>query len=86
MDTHRYFDLFLSQKELLDRGKLLHGCIQSELSGMTLSSDQTLAVSGFWTSVRHVIPNVSDVQVLESRIIHPYLYYQGAVDCVGSYK
>ncbi|XP_047473279.1 uncharacterized protein LOC125028045 [Penaeus chinensis] len=74
------------RQELLDRGKLLHGCIQSELSGMTLSSDQTLAVSGFWTSVRHVIPNVSDVQVLESRIIHPYLYYQGAVDCVGSYK
>ncbi|XP_042861383.1 uncharacterized protein LOC122246712 isoform X2 [Penaeus japonicus] len=74
------------RQNLLDRGKLLHGCIQSELSGMSLTPDQTLPVSGFWTSVRHVIPNVSDVQVLESRLIHPYLYYQGAVDCVALYK
>ncbi|XP_042228150.1 uncharacterized protein LOC121870392 [Homarus americanus] len=74
------------RKGLLDRGMLLHGCIQSELSGVTPSVEEMPSLGGLWTSLKQVLPNVSDVTVLESRLIHPYLYYQGAVDCVGSYR
>lgn len=72
--------------ELLDRGNLLHGCIQSELSGITPLVEEMPTIQGMWTSLRTVLPNVSDVRVLESRLIHPYLHYQGALDCVGLYR
>ncbi|KAK3866389.1 hypothetical protein Pcinc_028077 [Petrolisthes cinctipes] len=74
------------RKGLLDRGNLLHGCIHSELSGVTPSVEELPTIQGMWTSLRTVLPNVSDVQVLESRLIHPYLHYQGALDCVGMYR
>ncbi|KAK7072746.1 Mgme1p [Halocaridina rubra] len=71
---------------LLSRGKLLHHCIQSELSGEEVVDDQLLPAEKLWMSVKTVLPRVSDVRVLESRLIHPYLYYQGAVDCIASYR
>ncbi|KAK4296769.1 hypothetical protein Pmani_030765 [Petrolisthes manimaculis] len=74
------------RKGLLDRGNLLHGCIHSELSGVTPSVEELPTIQGMWTSLRTVLPNVSDVQVLESRLIHPHLHYQGALDCVGVYR
>lgn len=74
------------RKGLLNRGMLLHSCIQSELSGQSPLIEDFPTLQGFWTSLRQILPNVSDVNVLESRLIHPYLYYQGAVDCVGSYR
>ncbi|XP_045623045.2 mitochondrial genome maintenance exonuclease 1 [Procambarus clarkii] len=74
------------QKGLLDRGMLLHGCIQSELSGVTPLTEDMPSLGGLWTSLKQVLPNVSDVNVLESRLIHPHLHYQGSVDCVGFYR
>lgn len=74
------------RKGLFEKGKLLHGCIQSELTGMSPSVENMPTVQGFWTSISHVLPKISSVSVLESRLVHPYLYYQGAVDCVAAYK
>ncbi|XP_045133548.1 uncharacterized protein LOC123517496 [Portunus trituberculatus] len=74
------------RKGLFEKGKLLHGCIQSELTGISPSVENMPTVQGFWTSISHVLPKISSVSVLESRLVHPYLYYQGAVDCVAAYK
>lgn len=74
------------RKGLFEKGKLLHGCIQSELTGISPSLENMPTVQGFWTSISHVLPKISSVSVLESRLVHPYLYYQGAVDCVAAYK
>ncbi|XP_076031308.1 uncharacterized protein LOC143019512 [Oratosquilla oratoria] len=74
------------REALLTRGKLFHECIQSELSGRSPIVEEMPTVSGLWTSIRQVLSDVSDVKVIESRVIHPYLYYQGATDCVAYYK
>lgn len=74
------------RKGLLDRGLLLHSCIHSQLSGVTPSIESMPTLGGLWTSIKHVLPDVSNVSVLESRLIHPYLYYKGALDCVGFYR
>lgn len=71
---------------LFDKGKLLHGCIHSELTGVNPGVENMPTVQGVWTSISHVLPSITNVSVLESRLVHPYLYYQGAVDCVATYK
>lgn len=74
------------RKELFDKGKLLHGCIHSELTGVSPGVENLPSVQGVWTSISHVLPSITNVSVLESRLVHPYLHYQGAVDCVATYK
>ncbi|CAG2104810.1 unnamed protein product [Medioppia subpectinata] len=75
------------QKNILSRGKLLHLNIKNFLqtrdeSSLTLNE----SIEKLWTSLSHVLPDIRDVQLCETAVSHPFLYYKGIVDCVAFYS
>lgn len=44
------------------------------------------AVSGYLSSVQHVLKDISEVKALESAVQHETLQYLGLVDCVAKYR
>lgn len=44
------------------------------------------AISGYLSSVQHVLKDISEVRVLESAVQHGTLQYLGLVDCVAKYR
>ncbi|XP_066992781.1 uncharacterized protein [Anabrus simplex] len=74
------------QKDLLDQGSKFHAAVQSFLSGSpAVDLDLEPSIEGCWESVRYVLPDLTDVRVLESHVVHPYLKYRGVIDCVAQY-
>lgn len=75
------------KNSLFTRGKLLHTNIQNYLetrdtSVLTFKNKQQ---ENLWKSVEHVLPKISKVYKSEMDIFHPYLKYQGKIDCIASY-
>jgi len=71
---------------LLDRGTQFHSAIQNHLSGAPASDLKLDQIQGCWQSLADVITDVTDVQVLESHVVHSSLLYRGVIDCVAHYK
>ncbi|RXG67929.1 Mitochondrial genome maintenance exonuclease 1, partial [Armadillidium vulgare] len=76
---------FKSYKQgILDRGKLFHSYVEQSLQNKI--EDDFQIVEQYIKSVKSVLEDIENVRLLESRVIHPYLHYQGFVDCVGLYR
>ncbi|XP_064602752.1 uncharacterized protein LOC135468425 [Liolophura sinensis] len=73
------------QQETLKKGVNLHVCIQQSLAGVSPVQVQTWN-RGFWDSIQQELARVSEVQALETRVVHPYLQYSGTFDCVATYR
>lgn len=74
--------------ETFKQGTSHHKNIQDHLGGIA-HSDITPTdeyVAGYWKSMDHVWPDISQTQCTEEWTEHPHLGYRGIVDCVAHYK
>jgi hypothetical protein len=70
-------------KSACDRGSEVHKCIEDTLVGKTpICSEQHLS---FWESIRPVLKNVSNIQLIEGALWHPE-GFAGSVDCVADWN
>ncbi|XP_058839058.1 mitochondrial genome maintenance exonuclease 1-like isoform X2 [Topomyia yanbarensis] len=73
------------QKATLQRGSNFHSCLESWFSGETLDNDKLLNAGELWTSINPQLDKVHrPAQIIEQKIYHPFLHYNGVVDCVSS--
>uniref|UniRef100_A0A182MYE1 Mitochondrial genome maintenance exonuclease 1 n=1 Tax=Anopheles dirus TaxID=7168 RepID=A0A182MYE1_9DIPT len=75
------------QKEIFARGSTLHSTLETWLSG----SDPTEAVIDrtgmLWKSIHGALEHVErPAKIVEQKLYHPYLHYNGVVDCVTSIR
>lgn len=72
---------------MLRNGKLLHSSIEQYLRGTPIPEVPVAStISGHWSSLSSILPNVCDPRVIESHVIHPTLGYCGIIDCIAIYK
>lgn len=76
-------------KNLFLQGELFHAALESiflpeEMATKERGEDS--AVSGYLSSVQHVLKDISEVKALESAVQHENLQYLGLVDCVAKYR
>nr|CAD7258881.1 unnamed protein product [Timema shepardi] len=69
---------------LLSKGSLFHSTVHSYLSGATVALEPD--IEGCWQSMSGVLPNITNISVLESHVVHSQLLYRGIIDCVAEYK
>lgn len=73
------------QRKLFHRGSLLHRSLALLLENQTEPKISPV-IKNLWESLRPVLPNISNVRVIERHISHPFLCYKGVVDCVAVYE
>ncbi|NXW64329.1 MGME1 exonuclease, partial [Eurystomus gularis] len=76
-------------KNLFLQGELFHAALESMfLSEETATKEQRddVTISGYISSVQHVLEDISEVKALESAVQHETLQYLGLVDCVAKYR
>ncbi|XP_025959997.1 mitochondrial genome maintenance exonuclease 1 [Dromaius novaehollandiae] len=76
-------------KNLFLQGKLFHATLESIFLSEempTKGQGEDTAISGYLSSVQHVLKDVSEVKALESAVQHEILQYLGLVDCVAKYR
>ncbi|NWR38501.1 MGME1 exonuclease, partial [Tachuris rubrigastra] len=76
-------------KNLFLQGELFHSALESiflseEMAIKEKSEDSV--ISGYLSSVEHVLEDISEVKALESGVYHETLQYLGLVDCVAKYR
>ncbi|XP_050170501.1 mitochondrial genome maintenance exonuclease 1 [Myiozetetes cayanensis] len=76
-------------KNLFLQGELFHSALESiflseEMAIKEKSKDGV--ISGYLSSVEHVLEDISEVKALESAVHHETLQYLGLVDCVAKYR
>lgn len=74
---------------MFQQGNLFHDAVENLLLANHISAkeqEEDPSVSGFVTSIKHVLRDVSGVRALESAVQHETLHYQGLVDCVAEYR
>ncbi|KFP49260.1 Mitochondrial genome maintenance exonuclease 1, partial [Cathartes aura] len=76
-------------KNLFLQGELFHAALESiflpeEMA--TKEQREDVAISGYLSSVQHVLKDISEVKALESAVHHESLQYLGLVDCVAKYR
>ncbi|NWS94487.1 MGME1 exonuclease, partial [Mionectes macconnelli] len=76
-------------KNLFLQGELFHSALESiflseEMAIKEKSEDGV--ISGYLSSVEHVLEDISEVKALESGVHHETLQYLGLVDCVAKYR
>lgn len=69
----------------MSRGKQFHQCLQNHFRGETIvKTDLPLEVVEIWKSIEPLLHRFDAPGVLiEEKVKHPYLLYQGIVDCVS---
>ncbi|PKK21320.1 mitochondrial genome maintenance exonuclease 1, transcript variant X2 [Columba livia] len=75
-------------KNLFLQGELFHTALESiflseEIAAKEQGKD---IISGYLSSVQHVLKDISEVKALESAVQHETLQYLGLVDCVAKYR
>ncbi|NXD15713.1 MGME1 exonuclease, partial [Nothocercus nigrocapillus] len=76
-------------KNLFLQGNLFHTTLESILLSEekpAKGQGEDTAVSGYLSSVQHVLKDISEVKALESAVQHETLQYLGLVDCVAKYR
>lgn len=76
-----FIDLFL-------QGELFHAALESIFLSEEIAAKEQEKdiVSGYLSSVQHVLKDISEVKALESAVQHETLQYLGLVDCVAKYR
>lgn len=74
--------------DLFRQGKLFHTALEGLLLAeeTSMEEEEEKSVSGYVTSVQHVLQDMTGVRALESAVQHKTLHYQGLVDCVAEYR
>jgi len=65
------------------RGTIVHSMIEDYLVGIEKPCPDV--AKPFWDSIRPILANVSDIQLIEGAVWHPS-GFAGSVDCVASWK
>ncbi|NWU93661.1 MGME1 exonuclease, partial [Upupa epops] len=76
-------------KNLFLQGELFHAALESIFLSKEMASNkerEDIDISGYLSSVRHVLEDISEVKALESAVQHEPLQYLGLVDCVAKYR
>ncbi|NWW77978.1 MGME1 exonuclease, partial [Climacteris rufus] len=76
-------------KNLFLQGELFHSALESILLSEEIAAkeqNEDDVVSGYLSSVEHVLEDISEVKALESGVHHEILQYLGLVDCVAKYR
>ncbi|XP_010146973.1 PREDICTED: mitochondrial genome maintenance exonuclease 1 [Eurypyga helias] len=76
-------------KNLFLQGELFHAALESIFLAEAMATKEQredVAVSGYLSSVQHVLRDISEVKALESAVQHESLQYLGLVDCVAKYR
>ncbi|XP_065535669.1 mitochondrial genome maintenance exonuclease 1 isoform X1 [Lathamus discolor] len=76
-------------KNLFLQGHLFHATLESIFLSkemVTKEQREDVTVSGYLSSVEHVLKDISEVRALESAVQHEALQYLGLVDCVAKYR
>ncbi|NXP55806.1 MGME1 exonuclease, partial [Heliornis fulica] len=75
-------------KKLFLQGELFHAALESVFMSeeMATKEQEEDVISGYLSSVQHVLKDISEVKALESAVHHETLQYLGLVDCVAKYR
>ncbi|NXL49640.1 MGME1 exonuclease, partial [Podilymbus podiceps] len=76
-------------KNLFLQGELFHAALESIFLSEEMAAKEQredVAISGYLSSVQHVLKDISEVKALESAVQHETLQYLGLVDCVAKYR
>ncbi|KFQ27110.1 Mitochondrial genome maintenance exonuclease 1, partial [Mesitornis unicolor] len=76
-------------KNLFLQGELFHAALESIFLSEEMATKEQredVAISGYLSSVQHVLEDISEVKALESAVHHEALQYLGLVDCVAKYR
>ncbi|NXX82781.1 MGME1 exonuclease, partial [Urocolius indicus] len=76
-------------KNLFLQGELFHKALESIFLSEEMATKEQredVTVSGYLSSVEHVLKDISEVKALESAVQHETLQYLGLVDCVAKYR
>ncbi|NWS11196.1 MGME1 exonuclease, partial [Pachyramphus minor] len=75
-------------KNLFLQGELFHSALESIFLSEEKAKEKGKdgVISGYLSSVEHVLEDISEVQALESGVHHETLQYLGLVDCVAKYR
>ncbi|XP_010284818.1 PREDICTED: mitochondrial genome maintenance exonuclease 1 [Phaethon lepturus] len=76
-------------KNLFLQGELFHAALESIFLSEEMATKEQredVAISGYLSSVQHVLKDISEVKALESAVQHETLQYLGLVDCVAKYR
>ncbi|XP_052890359.1 mitochondrial genome maintenance exonuclease 1-like [Anopheles moucheti] len=75
------------QKDIFTRGSTLHTTLETWLSGCDPSDEMIEKTGVLWKSVRGALEEVErPAKMIEEKLYHPYLHYNGVVDCITSIK
>ncbi|KXJ73305.1 hypothetical protein RP20_CCG016063 [Aedes albopictus] len=73
------------QKATFERGSNFHSCLESWLNQEDVDRDKLERARDLWTSINGSLERVGrPARVIERKIYHPFLHYNGVVDCVSS--
>lgn len=81
-----FFTFFL---DLFLQGELFHAALESVFLSEEIATKEQgkdNVISGYLSSVQHVLKDISEVKALESAVQHETLQYLGLVDCVAKYR
>ncbi|NWR89379.1 MGME1 exonuclease, partial [Furnarius figulus] len=76
-------------KNLFFQGELFHSALESIFLSEEMAAKEkskNSVISGYLSSVEHVLEDISEVKALESGVHHETLQYLGLVDCVAKYR
>ncbi|NXT77762.1 MGME1 exonuclease, partial [Zapornia atra] len=76
-------------RKLFLQGELFHAALESIFLSeevATKEEGEDGVISGYLSSVQHVLKDISEVKALESAVQHEALQYLGLVDCVAKYR
>ncbi|XP_058463985.1 mitochondrial genome maintenance exonuclease 1-like [Malaya genurostris] len=73
------------QKATLERGNNFHSCLENWFSGKPLDEARLRKANELWLSINPLLNRiVKPARIIEQKIYHPFLHYNGVVDCVSS--
>uniref|UniRef100_A0A182S511 Mitochondrial genome maintenance exonuclease 1 n=1 Tax=Anopheles funestus TaxID=62324 RepID=A0A182S511_ANOFN len=75
------------QTEIFARGSTLHATLETWLTGCDPSEQMIEKTGVLWKSIRGALEEVErPAKMIEQKLYHPYLHYNGIVDCITSIK
>ncbi|XP_050067366.1 mitochondrial genome maintenance exonuclease 1-like [Anopheles maculipalpis] len=75
------------QKDIFARGSTLHTTLETWLSGTDPSQEMIQKTGVLWKSIHGALKHVErPARIIEQKLYHPYLHYNGVVDCITSTK
>lgn len=73
------------QKTTLERGSNFHSCLECWLNEEAVDENRLARAKELWQSISEHLGRIQrPARIIERKIYHPFLHYNGVVDCVSS--